>query len=193
MNSEESRLQRWARRKAEVRKKRGGAAPAITDENSVQPAEPLPQEAAPALEQMPDEPTAESDLPDIESLTADSDFTAFMKEGVSPALRGLALRKLWSADPAFNVIDEMVEYGEDYTKTTVLAGGVKSAWKPGRGYGADDETPEDSTTESDSPVDAADNREEAQEVPAEEAASAEADHGSDDDVEIGVTDETDRA
>jgi hypothetical protein len=193
MNSEENRLQRWARRKAEARKKRGAAALATTDESNEQPAEAPAHETAPAPEQMSEEPAVESELPDIESLTADSDFTAFMKEGVSPALRGLALRKLWAADPAFNVIDEMVEYGEDYTRTTMLAGSVKSAWKPERGYEADDEAPTAAKADTNPPAVTAEQQEDAEGTPAEEEASADADHTGDDDVGIDSTDETDRA
>lgn len=134
MSSEESRLGRWARRKAEVRRARGGATP----EPLREPAEPaVPAEAA--KPDVPDTLPEGLDLPDIESLTAESDFSVFMKEGVPPALRRLALQKLWSSDPMFNVIDEMVEYGEDYNKLATFADGVASAWQPGRGYAKDEE------------------------------------------------------
>lgn len=150
MSSDESRLGRWARRKAEARNRRGGATP-VLDKEPVEkqplkePADALPGEAAP-VERLPEG----AELPDIESLDADSDFSAFMKEGVPQALRRLALRKLWASDPMFNVIDEMVEYGEDYTNAGMIVEGIKSAWEPGRGYARDDEkSPTNDTDDTD--------------------------------------------
>lgn len=55
-------------------------------------------------------------LPPIETLTADSDFTPFMRVGVDPELRREALKKLLH-DPRFNVMDGLDVYIDDYTKT----------------------------------------------------------------------------
>lgn len=146
------RLGRWARRKAEA-KRRGGAAPAVPEtpaEVSVAAPEPLtqgpleqadePAKAAPRpASDVPTEAAAELDLPDIETLNADSDFSVFMKEGVPAQLRRLALRKLWASDPLFNHIDVMVEYGEDYTDAAMVVEGLKSSWEVGRGYARADE------------------------------------------------------
>jgi len=56
----------------------------------------------------------DADMPDIDSLVEDSDFTGFMSPGVSDELRNLALRKLFHA-PVFNIRDGLDEYDEDYT------------------------------------------------------------------------------
>ena len=56
----------------------------------------------------------DADMPDIESLNEDSDFSGFMSSGVSDELRNLALRKLFQA-PVFNIRDGLDEYDEDYT------------------------------------------------------------------------------
>ena len=153
MSSEEGRLARWARRKAEARKQRGGAAPVLEKDAGEKPLPGNPGDQ-PLAEATPAEAVPEGlDLPDIESLTAESDFSPFMKDGVPAALRRLALRKLWSSDPMFNIIDEMVEYGEDYTNAAMIVEGMKSAWEPGRGYGLDEKKPAESdetgTTKSD--------------------------------------------
>jgi hypothetical protein len=130
-----TRLARWAQRKAAASRRRGGAAPAIAEVPAV-----VPDTACAPVDKTKSEleeagrPTSELDLPDVESLTAGSDFTAFMKDGVPAELRRLALRKLWASDPMFNVIDEMVEYGEDYTDAAMVVEGMKSAWEAGRGY-----------------------------------------------------------
>lgn len=142
MSSNESGLSRWARRKAEARQRGGGAAPVVETEQGSVPVQSEPREPATGHEVTAENQVADLDLPDIESLTADSDFTVFMKDGVPPALRRLALRKLWASDPVFNVMDEMVEYGGDYTNAAMIVEGMKSAWSPGRGY-ARNESPAD--------------------------------------------------
>jgi len=132
MTSDESRLGRWSRRKAEVRAGRGGASPELQEDKAD-----LPVDAAKpddTGQENPAEETPPPDLPDIETLTPDSDFTAFMKEGVPKALRRQALRKLWASDPVFNFIDGMEEYGEDYTDAATVIEGMKSAWEVGKGY-----------------------------------------------------------
>lgn len=56
----------------------------------------------------------DADMPAIESLDQDSDFSGFMSSGVSDKLRNLALRKLFSG-ASFNIRDGLDEYDEDYT------------------------------------------------------------------------------
>ncbi len=59
-------------------------------------------------------PAAEAQLPPVEALTLESDFTAFLKEEVSEALRRKALHKLF-ADPHFNRMDGLDVYIDDYS------------------------------------------------------------------------------
>ncbi len=54
------------------------------------------------------------DLPDIDSLEADSDFTPFMQAGVPERLKNLALRKLWRSDPILANVDGLNDYDEDF-------------------------------------------------------------------------------
>ncbi len=56
----------------------------------------------------------DDDMPPIESLTEDSDYSGFMSPGVSEELRQLALRKLFRS-AAFNVCDGLDDYDDDYT------------------------------------------------------------------------------
>ena len=53
-------------------------------------------------------------VPPVESLTPESDFTAFMNPKVKDELRRLALKKLFS-DPHFNVPDPFEPYSRDWT------------------------------------------------------------------------------
>jgi hypothetical protein len=54
-------------------------------------------------------------LPDIDSLTFDSDFKAFLAPEVDEGTRRAALRKLY-ADPHFNTMDGLDVYIDDYSK-----------------------------------------------------------------------------
>jgi hypothetical protein len=59
------------------------------------------------------------DLPHVDELTPESDFTAFMHPKVDVNLRRAALRKLFS-DPHFNVMDGLDTYIDDYSKAYPL-------------------------------------------------------------------------
>jgi hypothetical protein len=61
-------------------------------------------------------------LPPVESLTPESDFSPFMREGVDPEVRRGAVKKLF-ADPRFNVMDGLDVYIDDYSKPDPLPEG----------------------------------------------------------------------
>lgn len=149
MAADESRLSRWSRRKTATR--RGGAAPVVQDAPSrvaaaagetppVSADGAAPASAGPddGIVSPPSDDAAPPDLPDIESLHADSDFTVFMKEGVPSHLRTLALRKLWASNPALADLDGLVDYGEDFTD---IKSGVFEAVKTVLESGDGDEHP----------------------------------------------------
>ncbi|MEO8675409.1 MAG: DUF3306 domain-containing protein [Casimicrobiaceae bacterium] len=105
-------LKRWSRRKLEAARESAPseAAPTIAKERAS--GENVPVTAVP-IAPVPEVPAA---LPPIESLTIDSDFTAFMKPNVDESLKRLALKKLLT-DPRFNVMDGLDIYIDDYTKS----------------------------------------------------------------------------
>jgi hypothetical protein len=106
--SNESALSRWSRRKQEAQvREAGDESPVLDDSASI--AAPVSDEIAQTPELLTD-----ADMPDIDSLDEDSDFTGFMSPGVSDELRNIALRKLFHA-PEFNIRDGLDEYDEDYT------------------------------------------------------------------------------
>jgi hypothetical protein len=116
---------RWSRRKQAVEK--GAELP----EDKPEAEAPAPVEAqpepAPALVAEAPEPKAEpefdlSQLPPIESLTAESDFSLFMKPGVPAALRSAALRKAWVSDAAIRDYVSPLDYGWDFTKPDTIPG-----------------------------------------------------------------------
>ena len=105
--TDEPFLGRWSRLKHERlrREPEPGEAPQVED------GEPSPAGTQPAPG---DEKTEPLDLPDIETLDKDSDYSVFMKEGVPEQLKKLALRKLWLSDPDLAVLDGLNDYDEDF-------------------------------------------------------------------------------
>jgi len=106
-DSEEGFLDRWSRRK------QADALPASTATDA------LEQEALPAVDNDPAQELTDADMPPIDSLDSDSDFSVFMSPGVSEDLRTEALQKLFH-QPAFNVTDGLNDYDEDYTSFASL-------------------------------------------------------------------------
>lgn len=111
-------LSRWSRRKLEARREpqsTPAAAPQAPAAKPVAAAAPaMPPAAAKAPEPAP--------LPPVESLTGDSDFSAFMQPHVDATLRRQALKKLLH-DPRFNVMDGLDVYIDDYSKPDPLPEG----------------------------------------------------------------------
>jgi hypothetical protein len=139
-DEDEGRLTRWSRRKRQEQQgRRGGAAPAAVA--SVDPAfTPAPGEAGlPAAVPVDDAGEAEAvdeeavkDLPPVDSLDKDSDYTPFLNAGVPGKLARAALRKLWSSDPAFNIRDGLDDYDEDFTIIEAMKGALEDKLGDGK-------------------------------------------------------------
>jgi uncharacterized protein DUF3306 len=98
-------LRRWSARKLAAAQEAADTQPAIA-------APATPTTAAP---EEPDAMPGPAPLPPVESLTFDSDFTAFLKADVDESLKRAALKKLLH-DPRFNVMDGLDTYIDDYSK-----------------------------------------------------------------------------
>lgn len=96
---DENFISRWSRRKQDR-----GKDPAVTSEK-------IP--TADAIVEKPH--LTDADMPAIESLTEDSDYSGFLSPKVSEALRKQALRKLFHS-PGFNVRDGLDDYDGVYTE-----------------------------------------------------------------------------
>jgi hypothetical protein len=101
-------LARWSRRKASTRvqEETEHVAAKLTDETS----DPAPQAMA---------EKTDADMPPVESLDADSDYTQFLSPKVSERLRRAALRKLFHL-PRYNVMDGLDTYIADCRHYTPL-------------------------------------------------------------------------
>ena len=111
-DNKESVLSRWSRRKLEADQ----LAP-VVEESAPMDIEAdlnVTDQVAAEAEAETKPVLTDADMPDIESLDENSDFSGFMSAGVSDKLRNLALRKLFKA-PMFNIRDGLDEYDEDYT------------------------------------------------------------------------------
>lgn len=121
MSRRDDFLSRWSR------KKRGEA----PGEPETEPAgEPVPE----AAEKTDAEILEELGLPDPDTLGPGDDIKGFMAKAVPERLRTRALRKLWLSNPVLANLDELLEYGEDYTDAATVVANLVSAWNVGKGY-----------------------------------------------------------
>ena len=105
-------LQRWSRLKTVARD-------AGMPQDGSEP--PAPNAAAEPVAPGEERPTEARELPDLEALGPDSDYSAFLSPKVDAALRRTALRKLFHS-PKFNVCDGLDDYCDDFTKFAPLGG-----------------------------------------------------------------------
>lgn len=112
---EEPFMSRWSRLKARAREQAAPVAEAGAAPPQAQAAEDTRPHAAPpqVAPQPPAGPPPE--LPDIDLLGEDSDYSAFLAEGIDATLRRKALRKLFHS-PKFNVLDGLDDYMGDFTQ-----------------------------------------------------------------------------
>lgn len=152
LDQEEGFLGRWSRRKAESIEgipKDLEALPSEMTEEVVDPDVPPPP------------PPSDEDMPPLETLDEESDYTGFLSPNVSEALRKQALRKLFSS-AIFNNVDGLDDYDEDFTSFEPLGDLITADMKHQMEVEAkrkmdamleDDEIQEDVVDEQDSEID----------------------------------------
>ncbi len=110
--SEEDFLKRWSRRKQEAK---------VAEEPP-----PLPASDADAPTSEPGtvtEPEIDLEkLPALDSITAVTDVTAFLRKGIPAELSRAALRRAWAADPAIRDFVGLAENAWDFTDPGAMAG-----------------------------------------------------------------------
>lgn len=116
----ENFLSRWSRRKRQAR--------SLLDETAEAQELAVPFESSSTADFEPAEPATQTpvtdaDLPPLETLDENSDYSGFLSPGVSDALRQRALRKLF-ASSKFQYRDGLDDYDEDYNKFEPLGGTV---------------------------------------------------------------------
>ena len=175
MTDEPEFLRRWSRRKQAARQ---GTAdePVETEEQASDDDLSTASDAPEAADSPAVDPEA-LDLPDIDSLTAESDFKPFLKAGVPKELKNQALRKLWRVNPVFGFRDGLNDYDGDFTDSATVVKGLKTLYKVGRGFLAE---PKDEPTATDpeaadagTPSASAEPVDDAEDAESEEAAEGE--------------------
>lgn len=94
-------------------------------------------QSPPTPEMSEEEALEKFDLKDPDEMEPGDDFSGFMKSAIPEKLRNRALRKLWLSDPSFSFVDELLEYGEDYTEAASIVEDIVTAYKVGKGYAKD--------------------------------------------------------
>ncbi len=126
-------LTRWSERKVAVAEAEKTEA---LDDVELRKADPdaLPAEADAAPLSPDGEPEFVPTEEDVEKLDINSDFSKFLKNSVPQHIKRMALQKLWRTDPAFGVVDGLLEYGEDYSDMGNKGVAIQSAYQAGKGY-----------------------------------------------------------
>ena len=112
--SDEEFLKRWSRRKQEAKVAvQAPPAPAAETKDAAIPNTPV------------DTPEPEIDLsklPPIDSITAATDITEFLRKGIPAELSRAALRRAWAADPAIRDFVGLAENAWDFTDPNAMPG-----------------------------------------------------------------------
>ena len=133
--SPEGFLSRWSRRKREDAPDDDPPTRPVAEASPPPAIAPEPTETMPgmlarllrrrAAAAPPGVPLPEFDLaslPSIENLTAESNFLAFLRQGVPLGLRNAALRRMWSLDPAIRDFTGPADYAWDYNAVDGVPG-----------------------------------------------------------------------
>ena len=128
-------LTRWSMRKTHIAQ--GIEVPEEADDDAALTADDADHQAADS-----DEDAALSDaellekykLPDPAEIEEEAGLDKFFDGKTPERLRQMALRRLWRINPFFGLVDEMVEYGEDYTDAATVIEGMQTAYQAGKGY-----------------------------------------------------------
>jgi hypothetical protein len=127
MNDPENFLSRWSRRKREAGEEadKATAKPSQQSDNASNAETAV--DATPEQPQAPTSETAEpvfdfSTLPSIDSITAETDITAFFAPGVPAELKLAALRRAWVVDPKVRDFVGLADYDWDFHTPGALEG-----------------------------------------------------------------------
>ncbi|TQF35222.1 hypothetical protein UNPF46_25680 [Bradyrhizobium sp. UNPF46] len=118
---EEDFLSRWSRRKREAKAETPSseAAPPVETRDAQVPSSD-PRELSGDEQGEPDIDL--SSLPSIDSITAATDITAFLRKGIPQELTRAALRRAWSSDPVIRDFVGLAENAWDFNDPNAMPG-----------------------------------------------------------------------
>ncbi len=154
-NDDHGFLSRWSARKAQIA--RGASVPedSLEEQNEADGTR-ADQEIEQEATLSDNELLEKYELPDPNDINEEAGLDRFFDGKTPERLRQMALRRLWRINPFFGIVDDMVEYGEDYTDAATVIDGMQTAYQAGKGYlkkaiesGEDDEGVENPTSQID--------------------------------------------
>ena len=107
-------LSRWSKRKLEQEQLQAGVPREF---------EPAETDSEKALQELTD-----ADMPPLESLDEEADYSGFLSPKVSETLRQQALQRLFRS-ACFNVCDGLDDYAEDFTRFDKLGDLITAEWR----------------------------------------------------------------
>ncbi|MDT2031796.1 DUF3306 domain-containing protein, partial [Planktomarina sp.] len=116
----------WARRKAKVEAETQADLAAVEARNSS-------KEEAELVELSDDALLEQLELPNPDEMEMGDDFSGFMSKSVPDRLRRRALRTLWRSNPVLANVDNLVDYGEDFTDAALAVENIQTAYQVGKG------------------------------------------------------------
>ena len=132
-NGDPGFLSRWSARKAEI-VRAGAVRDDDADEQNEANAAGADKESDEEAALSDDELLEKYELPDPNDITEEEGLDRFFDGKIPERLRQMALRRLWRINPFFGIVDDMVEYGEDYTDAATVIDGMQTAYQAGKGY-----------------------------------------------------------
>ena len=132
-NGDPGFLSRWSARKAEIARAGAVRDDDIDDQNQADLAR-ADEESDEEAALTDDEMLEKYQLPDPNDITEEAGLDRFFDGKIPERLRQMALRRLWRINPFFGIVDDMVEYGEDYTDAATVIDGMQTAYQAGKGY-----------------------------------------------------------
>ena len=151
-NGDPGFLSRWSARKAEIARA-GAVRDDDTDEQNEANAAGAHKESDEEAALSDDELLEKYELPDPNDITEEEGLDRFFDGKIPERLRQLALRRLWRINPFFGIVDDMVEYGEDYTDAATVIDGMQTAYQAGKGYLKKAISPEEAGEAVETPTD----------------------------------------
>ena len=132
-NGDPGFLSRWSARKAEIARAGAVRDDDIDEQNEANLAG-ADKESDEEAALTDDELLEKYELPDPNDITEEAGLDRFFDGKTPERLRQMALRRLWRINPFFGIVDDMVEYGEDYTDAATVIDGMQTAYQAGKGY-----------------------------------------------------------
>jgi len=132
-NDDRGFLSRWSARKTQIARGASVSEDSLEEQSEADGTR-SDQEIDEEATLSDDELLEKYELPDPNDINEEAGLDRFFDGNTPERLRQMALRRLWRINPFFGIVDDMVEYGEDYTDAATVIDGMQTAYQAGKGY-----------------------------------------------------------